>query len=68
MPPRKKKLTEPADTAPAEVTATPTGLPDPDIEFDPAKLLASAVIDKARKYRKRAPDEVARLTAERRRP
>jgi hypothetical protein len=31
-------------------------------EFDPAKLLTAAVIDQARKHRKRSPDEVSGLT------
>lgn len=35
-------------------------------EFDPAKLLAAAVIDQARKHRRRPPDEVRRLQDERR--
>ena len=30
-------------------------------EFDPAKLLTAAVIDQARKHRKRPPDEVNRI-------
>ena len=30
-------------------------------EFDPAKLLTAAVIDQARKHRKRPPDEVKRI-------
>lgn len=30
-------------------------------EFDPAKLLTAAVIDQARKHRKRPPDEVRRI-------
>jgi hypothetical protein len=30
-------------------------------EFDPAKLLAAAVIDQARKHRRRPPDEVERI-------
>ena len=34
-------------------------------EFDPAKLLAAAVIDQARKHRKRPPDEVERLQEQR---
>jgi len=37
-------------------------------EFYPAKLLTAAVVDQARKHRKRAPDEMARLTTERSRP
>jgi hypothetical protein len=35
-------------------------------EFDPAKLLIAAVIDQARKHRKRPPDEVERLQEHRR--
>jgi hypothetical protein len=34
-------------------------------EFDPAKLLAAAVIDQARKHRKRPPDEVKRIAEQR---
>jgi hypothetical protein len=34
-------------------------------EFDPAKLLTAAVIDQARKLRKRPPDEVRRMEASR---
>jgi hypothetical protein len=30
-------------------------------EFDPAKLLTAAVIDQARKHRRRPPDEVRRI-------
>jgi hypothetical protein len=30
-------------------------------EFDPAKLLTSAVVDQARKHRKRPPDEVRQI-------
>lgn len=30
-------------------------------EFDPAKLLTAAIIDQARKHRKRSPDELARV-------
>jgi hypothetical protein len=30
-------------------------------EFDPAKLLTAAVIDQARKHRKRPPDELRRI-------
>jgi hypothetical protein len=30
-------------------------------EFDPSKLFAAALVDQARKHRKRAPDEVQRL-------
>jgi hypothetical protein len=35
-------------------------------EFDPAKLLTAAVIDQARKHRKRPPDELRRLEEHRR--
>ena len=34
-------------------------------EFDPEKLLASAVIDQARKHRKRSPDEMQRIHQQR---
>src|SRR5438105_15576151 len=34
-------------------------------EFDPSKLLASALIDQARKQRKRSPDEMSRIQSER---
>ena len=34
-------------------------------EFDPAKLLAAAVVDQARKHRKRSPDEVQRINQQR---
>jgi hypothetical protein len=34
-------------------------------EFYPAKLLSAAVIDQARKHRKRPPDEVRRIEASR---
>lgn len=34
-------------------------------EFEPGKLLASALVDDARKHRKRSPDEVARIQSER---
>ena len=35
-------------------------------DFDPAKLLTAAVIDQARKHRKRPPDEATALTEQRR--
>ena len=34
-------------------------------EFDPARLLSAALIDQARKHRKRSPDEVARIKSDR---
>jgi hypothetical protein len=34
-------------------------------EFDPAKLLTAAIVEQARKHRKRSPDEVARAQSER---
>lgn len=34
-------------------------------EFDPAKLLASAVVDQARKHRKRPPEEAQRIQQQR---
>jgi hypothetical protein len=34
-------------------------------EFEPAKLLANALIDQARKHRKRSPEEIARIQSER---
>jgi hypothetical protein len=34
-------------------------------EFDPAKLLAAAVVDQARKHRKRSPDDVDRIQQQR---
>jgi hypothetical protein len=34
-------------------------------EFDPAKLLAAAVVDQARKHRKRSPDEMQRIHQQR---
>lgn len=34
-------------------------------EFDPSKLLASAMVDQARKHRKRSPEEVARIQSDR---
>jgi hypothetical protein len=34
-------------------------------EFDPAKLLSAAIVDQARKHRKRSPDEMARIQSER---
>jgi len=34
-------------------------------EFDPSKLLAAALIDQARKHRKRSPEEIARIQSER---
>jgi hypothetical protein len=34
-------------------------------EFDPAKLLAAALIDQARKHRKRSPEEIARIQSAR---
>ena len=34
-------------------------------EFDPAKLLTDAIVDQARKHRKRSPDEMARIQSER---
>ena len=35
-------------------------------EFDPATLLTSALIDQARKHRKRPPEEVAKIEQQRR--
>jgi hypothetical protein len=35
-------------------------------DFDPTKLLAAAVIDQARKHRKRPPEEIRALTDQRR--
>ena len=35
-------------------------------EFDPAKLLAAAVVDQARKHRKRPPEETRALAEQRR--
>lgn len=35
-------------------------------EFEPAKLLASALVDQARKHRKRPPDEAERIQQQRR--
>jgi hypothetical protein len=37
-------------------------------EFDPAKLLTAAVVDQARKHRKRPPEEVQRLHERRKAP
>jgi hypothetical protein len=34
-------------------------------EFEPAKLLSAALVDQARKHRKRSPDEVAKIQSER---
>jgi hypothetical protein len=34
-------------------------------EFDPVKLLMSAVVDQARKHRKRSPDDVQRMQEQR---
>jgi hypothetical protein len=34
-------------------------------EFDPAALLSAALVDQARKHRKRSPDEIARIQSER---
>lgn len=34
-------------------------------EFEPAKLLSSALVDQARKHRKRSPDEIARIQSQR---
>lgn len=34
-------------------------------EFDPAKLLTAAMVDQARKHRKRSPDEIARVQSQR---
>ena len=34
-------------------------------EFEPAKMLADALVDQARKHRKRAPEEMARIQSER---
>ncbi len=34
-------------------------------EFDPAKLLTAAVLDQARKRRKRSPEEVKKIEAQR---
>ncbi len=34
-------------------------------EFDPSKLLTAALVDQARKHRKRSPEEVARIQSER---
>ena len=36
-------------------------------EFDPAKLLTAAVVDQARKHRKRPPDDVKRIEEHRKR-
>jgi hypothetical protein len=36
-------------------------------EFDPAKLLTAAVIDQARKHRRRSPDEVGPIEEHRKR-
>lgn len=35
-------------------------------EFDPAKLLASALVDQARKHRKRSPEEMRKVEERRR--
>jgi hypothetical protein len=35
-------------------------------EFDPAKLLVAAVVDQARKHRKRSPDDMQRVQEQRR--
>jgi hypothetical protein len=35
-------------------------------EFDPAKLLTAAVVDQARKHRKRAPEEERKIQEQRR--
>jgi len=35
-------------------------------EFDPSKLFAAALVDQARKHRKRAPDEVKKIENTRR--
>jgi hypothetical protein len=35
-------------------------------EFDPSKLLAAALVDQARKHRKRSPEEVQRIEEQRR--
>ena len=37
-------------------------------EFDPAKLFTAAVIDQARKHRKRPPDEVQKIQEHRKTP
>jgi hypothetical protein len=34
-------------------------------DFDPAKLLTDAIVDQARKHRKRSPDEVATIQSQR---
>jgi hypothetical protein len=34
-------------------------------DFDPSKLLTAALVDQARKHRKRSPDEIARVQSER---
>ena len=34
-------------------------------EFDPAKLLTAALVDQARKHRKRSPDEMRQVTQRR---
>jgi hypothetical protein len=34
-------------------------------DFDPARLLTEALVDQARKHRKRSPDEVARIQSQR---
>jgi hypothetical protein len=34
-------------------------------EFDPAKLLTGAIVDQARKHRKRSPEEIARVQSAR---
>ncbi|PYQ83848.1 MAG: hypothetical protein DMG02_33255 [Acidobacteria bacterium] len=37
-------------------------------EFDPAKLLTAALVDQARKHRKRPPDETRRIQEHRKAP
>ena len=34
-------------------------------QFEPAKLLTDALVDQARKHRKRSPDDVAKIQSER---
>ena len=36
-------------------------------EFDPAKLLAASLVDQARKYRRRSPDEIRKMEDARKR-
>jgi hypothetical protein len=34
-------------------------------EFEPAKLMSAALVDQARKHRRRSPDEIQRIQSER---